>query len=64
MGIGAGITGMSVFITPLVCGIASFVFIKGGSSLGNLIHKGKFSKYLEIISAILVFALGILGFYN
>lgn len=64
MGIGAGIAGMPVFITPLICGIASFIFIKIGSSLGNLLPKGKLSKYLEIISAVFVLILGILGFYN
>lgn len=64
MGIGAGITGMPVFITPLACGIANFIFIKSGSALGNLIHAGRLSKCLEIISAVFVFFLGILGFFN
>ena len=64
MGVGAGITGMPVFITPFICGVASFVFVKSGSSLGGLFQKEKLSEYLEILSAVFVLLLGILGFYN
>ena len=62
MGVGAGITGMPSFLTSFLCAVASFIFIRGGSVLGNLIHTGKISKYLEVISALLVLCLGILGF--
>jgi putative Mn2+ efflux pump MntP len=64
MGIGAGITGMPIFITPFICGVASFIFVKSGSLLGNLFHTGKLSKIMEVLSAVFVLILGILGFFN
>lgn len=64
MGVGAGITGMPIFITPIICGIASFLFIKSGSVLGRSLQRTKLSKHLEVISAVFVLILGILGFYN
>lgn len=64
MGVGAGIMGMPIFITSFICGIASFIFVKGGSLLGSLFHTGKLSKFMEILSAVFVLLLGILGFFN
>ncbi len=64
MGIGAGIAGMPVSITPVICAAASFIFIKIGCVFGRHITSLKLSKVLEIISAVLVLLLGILGFFN
>lgn len=64
MGIGAGITGMPIIITSIVCAGASFIFIKIGCLFGNHIDSLKVSKSLEIISALFVLILGILGFFN
>lgn len=64
MGVGAGITGMPVFITPLICGIASFLFVKSGSLLGGLLKSRRLSGYFEIVSSVFVLILGILGFFN
>ncbi|MGB8451793.1 MAG: hypothetical protein WCD89_05610 [Anaerocolumna sp.] len=64
MGIGAGIAGMSISITPIICAAASFIFIKTGCVFGRTITSPKLSKSLEIISAVLVLLLGILGFFN
>lgn len=64
MGIGAGIAGMPVSITPVICAAASFLFIKAGCVCGRHITSVKLSKTLEIISAVLVLLLGTLGFFN
>lgn len=64
MGIGAGIAGMPVSVTPLICAAASFIFIKTGCIFGRHITSLKLSKVLEIVSAVLVLGLGILGFFN
>lgn len=64
MGIGAGITGMPVSVTPIICAAASFIFIKAGCVCGRHITSAKLSKNLEIISALLVLLLGILVFFN
>ncbi|WMJ87251.1 manganese efflux pump [Anaerocolumna sp. MB42-C2] len=64
MGIGAGIAGMSVSVTPLICAAASFIFIKAGCILGRHITSQKLSKNLEMFSAVLVLLLGIMGFFN
>lgn len=64
MGIGAGITGMPILITSLVCAGASFLFIKIGCVFGNHIVSSKISRILEVISAVFVLVLGVLGFFN
>ena len=64
MGIGAGIAGMPVSITPVICAAASFIFIKTGCVFGRHITSKKLSKVLEVISAVLVLLLGIMGFFN
>ncbi len=64
MGIGAGIAGMPVSVTPFICAAASFIFIKTGCVFGRHITSLKLSKILEIISAAMVLLLGILGFFN
>ncbi|QHQ63100.1 hypothetical protein Ana3638_21895 [Anaerocolumna sedimenticola] len=64
MGIGAGIAGMSVSVTPVICAAASFIFIKAGCVFGRHITSQKLSKVLETFSAVLVLLLGIMGFFN
>jgi putative sporulation protein YtaF len=64
MGIGAGIAGMPVSITPLICAAASFIFINAGCVAGRHITSKELSKTLEVLSAVLVLLLGFLGFFN
>lgn len=64
MGVGAGITGMSVCITSMICAVASFLFIKIGYIVGRRMQSVKISVYLEIISSLFVLVLGILGFFE
>lgn len=64
MGIGAGITGMPIIITSMVCAGASFLFIKIGCLFGSHIESSKISRILEIISCVFVLVLGILGLFD
>lgn len=64
MGIGAGITGMPIFLTSFFCAVASFLFIKFGCLFGCCIKSCKVSKTLEILSGCFVLLLGILGFFH
>lgn len=64
MGIGAGITGMPILITSMVCAGASYLFIRIGCIFGRRIYSLKVSRSLEIISGIFVLILGILGLFD
>lgn len=59
LGIGAGISGLPVLATSLLCAAASFVFTGAGCALGGRIVSGRLSKILEIASGLLVVGLGV-----
>jgi len=59
VGIAAGIAGFSVVITPSICAVASFLFIKTGCTLGKKISGTRISYILELLSASLLLWLGI-----
>lgn len=58
LGIGAGMAGLSIILTPLVSALFSFIFIWSGCSVGKWITKKWLSKVLEIVAAILIVVLG------
>lgn len=63
LGIGAGISGFPILLTSSLCSATSFVFIGTGCWLGKKLASGRFSRWLEFASALLVIWLGIRSFF-
>lgn len=61
LGIGGGVAGIPILLTPLACALFSFLFIKTGCSLGMRIVSTRLSKLLEITAAGLILMLGAAG---
>lgn len=59
LGIGAGITGVNIYITSIASFVFSLLFLPAGYYLGRNIFSERLSGYSEIISICLIIILGI-----
>ncbi|HHY52489.1 MAG TPA: hypothetical protein GX499_04510 [Clostridiales bacterium] len=62
LGVGAGISGLPILLTSFFCSVTSFAFMGMGCQLGHKLVVGRFSRFLEIASALLIIWLGIHSF--
>lgn len=63
LGIGAGMAGLPSLATSLLCAGASFIFVQCGYALGKKITAKRLAGALEIISSLLIIALGVRSFF-
>lgn len=59
MGIVGGLAGIPVLLTPLMCALFSFMLIGAGARLGSRIAGTRICAVLEVLSALLIFLLGV-----
>lgn len=59
IGVGASISGLNIYLTPILSLSFSLLFIKLGFWIGNKIISRKISKYSEYISAVIILFLGL-----
>lgn len=64
LGIGAGMAGLPSLATSVLCAAASFLFVGAGFALGVRITANRLSACLELLSSLLVIALGIGAFLS